>query len=191
MKKRLSKILALALALSMVMGMSVCAFADEDTAGNYFCFDYQTLYLAPGDTFTMNLYCAPESGIASDSYSAYATSETAKGTYVWSDTWKIGNSKVTFYIDPNETAKSVNYYFYRDGSDCYQEVYVKIVDPSASMVTDTRVKAYNSWKENYLKVFNDYKALCISIGMSEQDAYNAAVTALYEKTGKTLAEAMK
>lgn len=141
-KSRIFKVIAAAMALSMLL--SVTSFADALNDA-HFDFEQMMINLAPGDVCKFSVYVDDLSAYYSpdephNTYSMYCVGNNDSKTYCWSD-FKTGFSTVEIHISPNETAKRVTVHFYVDGTDVHDCVDINIVSPEKSYVKETREKA--------------------------------------------------
>lgn len=137
MKKNcIKKLLAMAIALSLVLGTNVTAFAASSLCN--FDFEQTELKLAPGDVCDFSLF-VDDTIKGHNTYSTYVVGQTSKSTYVWSD-WKVGFSNLEIHIGSDEQAKKITLYFYIDETGIYDSVNITIVSPDKSYVKDIRDK---------------------------------------------------
>ncbi len=139
--KRFSKMLALATVLTMLLG--VCAFADSQRP-YFFDFEQMVINLAPGDVYKMpvRVYDGEH-----PTFSVYIRGNESNETYVWSD-FKCGWTNVDIHIGKDETSKGLTLYFYIDETETFDNIQVRIVDPSKSAIIDTQRNAEKIRLEN-------------------------------------------
>lgn len=138
----------IALALIMVMMLSVTSLADTTAYEWNFDLEALMLDLAPGDVYPFHIRI--EDGLEyvnnepqHKTYSMYMVGNNDPKSYAWSD-FKTGYSVCDIHIGPNETSKRITVHFYIDETDIHDCVDINIVAPEKSDLEATRIKAYKA-----------------------------------------------
>lgn len=132
---KLAAVLALILAMTFFMGMTVSADSLDPA---HFDFEKMELYLAPGDVYNMPVFV--DGGEYGEYFSVYLVGTTSKDTYV-RITGNLGWSNVEIHVGKDETATQFPLWFYVDQTDIHDNVDVHVVSPINSEVPETRKAA--------------------------------------------------
>ncbi|MCQ2080573.1 MAG: hypothetical protein MJZ11_02870 [Lachnospiraceae bacterium] len=172
---------AFALAMALTMLLSISAFADSQRP-YFFDFEQTVVNLAPGDVYTMRVRVYDD---VEKTFSCYIRGNESKNTYVWSD-FNVGWTTVDIHIGKDETSKGLTIYFYIDGTNTFDNIQVRIVDPANSYLLETRKNAEKIRKENAEYIENQ-KLLAIYYAKLEEKKLkeeNEALAAYYKALEK-------
>ena len=123
--QKLSAVLCAVLVLSMMFGMTVMA---DGTDTSTFDFGQTNMSIRQGESQTISFY-------AKAAYTYYVRGNSSKATYC-ECSGNAGSSNITFHVGSDETAgKTVNFWFYIEGSDAHDLVQVRVVQSASSAGT--------------------------------------------------------
>ena len=105
------------LAATMLIGMSVCA----GSSVNGFRIEQHYVDVNRGGSVTVPIH-------AKKQFSIFEVGSTSKTTRAAITGPMEGDTQITFYVGPDETASVINYYFYLHGKNSYNQIDVRVRD---------------------------------------------------------------